>query len=602
MAESPSPLSPDVESSPDSSPSRARQERSDTNATAGAELSRTPSYIQFAPKRAMASFENLVALANYEERLREARRIVWRDRGEKPAEVRDLWECMGHGGRGGARAGGLAFAIRSGVNLILLMTRLKKIPRQYRFALIRHAAFGLDSFRFAAMLGSFVAIYKFLLNYLPLVLPQPTSPSHKRASSRVRPYSLADSPFSDDVDDEEDVDIERAVRTRRGSRHARLSMSAQAHQVWVRKRTRRWYSVLAGAIAGGAAIMFEKRDRRVGIAQQLFVRGLQGSVNAFTSKRGIEIPHGAVLVFSLCCAQIMYAWFLRPETLPRSYDTWIATASKCHRETVRIQRDMCQKGTFRIADMQSLANKKDTTPANKADMLARIARASLPLPDQAFGPPFVPCSALHPWLDSCTLTQLDRFVAVVRWMLPIYGALHLIPMLLFRRDRVLREPARMLLRAALGTARSSTFLGVFVFIYQSAFCLKHNLFNDLTALRSLPPSSSLLAMLAQLVPQPAVDALASRKSYYVLGLLSGLSLLVEDKRRREELAMYVLPRGLESTWLTARGRGWVGRTGQWGEVLLSAAGMGMVMSIYQNEPQHLSGLVRRILYQFIGPN
>ncbi len=64
-------------------------------------ISRMPSYIQFAPKRAMTSFENLVALANYEERLREARKIVWRDRGEKPVELADLWECAEHAGRGG---------------------------------------------------------------------------------------------------------------------------------------------------------------------------------------------------------------------------------------------------------------------------------------------------------------------------------------------------------------------------------------------------------------------------------------------------------------------------------------------------------------------
>ena len=51
----------------------------------------------------MASFENLVALANYEERLREARKIVWRDRGEKPVEVDGLWECFEHAGRGGLR-------------------------------------------------------------------------------------------------------------------------------------------------------------------------------------------------------------------------------------------------------------------------------------------------------------------------------------------------------------------------------------------------------------------------------------------------------------------------------------------------------------------
>lgn len=41
--------------------------------------------------------------------------------------------------------------------------------------------------------------------------------------------------------------------------------------------------------------------------------------------------------------------------------------------------------------------------------------------------------------------------------------------------------------------------------------------------------------------------------------------------------MYVLPKGLESIWVTARGKGWVFRTGKWGEVILTALGMAMVM-------------------------
>lgn len=57
------------------------------------------------PRRyTLASFDNLVVLANYEERLREARKMVWRDRGEPAVEVHDLWECLEHGLRGGLRA------------------------------------------------------------------------------------------------------------------------------------------------------------------------------------------------------------------------------------------------------------------------------------------------------------------------------------------------------------------------------------------------------------------------------------------------------------------------------------------------------------------
>jgi hypothetical protein len=67
-------------------------------------LSRASSYIRFTPRRAVASFENLVALANHQERLKEARKIIWRDRGEPAAELADIWECIEHAGRGGLRA------------------------------------------------------------------------------------------------------------------------------------------------------------------------------------------------------------------------------------------------------------------------------------------------------------------------------------------------------------------------------------------------------------------------------------------------------------------------------------------------------------------
>jgi hypothetical protein len=65
-----------------------------------------PTYRQLRPlpKRAMASFDNLVALANHQERLKEAKKMVWRDRGEPAVEMKDIWECVEHAGRGGMSA------------------------------------------------------------------------------------------------------------------------------------------------------------------------------------------------------------------------------------------------------------------------------------------------------------------------------------------------------------------------------------------------------------------------------------------------------------------------------------------------------------------
>lgn len=108
-------------------------------------------------------------------------------------------------------------------------------------------------------LGAFVALYKTILNALPIVLPVALS-------------SPPPSPFEEDKEDESVPATPLEIPL--SERQPRLSLSAQAHQQWVRKQTRRWHAVIAGAIAGGVSIMFEKRSRRLNFAQQLFVRSV----------------------------------------------------------------------------------------------------------------------------------------------------------------------------------------------------------------------------------------------------------------------------------------------------------------------------------------
>lgn len=146
----------------------------------------------------------------------------------------------------------------------------------------------------------------------------------------------------------------------------------------------------------------------------------------------------------------------------------------------------------------------------------------------------------------------------------------------------MKNPTGMLLKAGWGTARSSTFLGAFVIIYQSElffaavgaylaypymsfnplgyFCFKHHLHAILTAQKA----SSLFRL-----PQSIVDSLISKTSFWYGGLLSGLALLIEEKRRHGELAMYVLPKGLESAWTSAQGHGLVFKTGKYGDSIVS---------------------------------
>ncbi|KAF8914372.1 hypothetical protein CPB84DRAFT_1811697 [Gymnopilus junonius] len=545
------------------------------------------------PKRAMASFENLVAMANHQERLKEAKKMVWRDRGEPVVELDSLEACLVHAMSGGLRSATLAFNIRASVNLVLALLRIHRVPRDYRLAMIRHAILSSDTWRFAAMFGvdfhiSLQILNKCFTNSLSCIKP-------RQHTSAV-----------DDEEEEIDLEARTTLEVPFEKRKGRLSLTKNAQMMLIRKRTRRWHAALAGAVAGGLAIMWEKKSRRTVISQQMFVRGLQGSYNAFTTKRNLRVPNGDVLVFALACGQILYGFLLRPDTLPRSYTGWIQQASKVPSECVRMNHDLVRNGTFNIQDLDQLTHRTDITPLNKTDLLTlrdnflNLATSTDGIPP--YVPCYAPCSAVHPALSSCASVPLDRFFAVFKWMLPIYGALHFIPAVLFKRKAFMQDPGKMLLRATVGSMRSSAFLGVFVIIYQTIFCYKHKLHKVLTLLRTGAIPTNLLTAPFANIPQWVVDLLASKFSFWLPGLAAGLSLFVEEKRRRPELAMYVLPKGLESAWVMARGKGWVFKTGKWGDTLLTALGMAMVMSTYQNDPQHLSGLVRRILYQFIGPN
>jgi hypothetical protein len=146
---------------------------------------------------------------------------------------------------------------------------------------------------FKFLIGTFTSLYKFLINALPILIP----------AINPRKTSQETSTFEeDDDDDSEDLEARLPKTTLEvplKERKARLSLSKSAQLSLIRKQTRRWHAALAGAIAGGCAILCEKRNRRGVIAQQLFVRGLQGSYNAFSTKHGLYVPNGDVIVFAL---------------------------------------------------------------------------------------------------------------------------------------------------------------------------------------------------------------------------------------------------------------------------------------------------------------
>lgn len=153
------------------------------------------------------------------------------------------------------------------------------------------------------------------------------------------------------------------------------------------------------------------------------------------------------------------------------------------------------------------------------------------------------------------------------------------------------SPVKVFSRSLFGSVRSSSFLGVFVIIFQTIFCAAHSLHDRISA------SPYLVAR----TPKWFMDFLAGSTLHWIAGFLTCGSLFVDHARRRAELAAYVLPKGMESMWSVARKRGWAPFV-PGGDLLLTSVGMSLVMGTYARSPEHLSGLVRRVVYQFIGRN
>ncbi|KAG9046168.1 hypothetical protein FS837_004923 [Tulasnella sp. UAMH 9824] len=574
---------------------------------------------QTSPSLAYTSYNNLVSLANAQEGLMESgKKLVWRDPGEPPVILETLRECLVYALRGGFRAAGLAYGIRSGINLFLTLFTLLKRPKKFRFALIRHALFGEEPRRFAAMLGVFAALYKFILNSLPIIIRRWT---YLRKTGFHTPTE--DSNGETDLEaNDEDSPLEMKSRRNKLSsqlsklastlldsatsspsspqRPPHLSSSTQASLQLAREKGYKfdaWHAALAGSIAAGVAILFERPKSRTAVGQQMFVRGLQGLYNAWSRKTGIVIPYGSVVVFWLCCGQILYSFLLNPHTLAPTYDAWIQGMSNAPLEAVLMNRSLVNTGKFDPELLQTIVDGRSKpwkaagpsiiTPASLAGMKEQLKLARQGI----FGPQVVSCEAIHPHRDACIPNIFMKVVECSRMLLPVYGALYLIPAILFKRKALFKQPWHSALRIIIGTVRSSTFIGVFVGILQAGFCALRHLNSP-----NLPPKYRELG-----------KRLAGSQLYWwFFSSLSGLSLLVEDPHRREELAMYVLPKAGESAWITFREEVLgikTRRKGAWkADVALSSLGMGMVMTIYQTNPAALSGLVRRILYQFIGPN
>ena len=325
----------------------------------------------------------------------------------------------------------------------------------------------------------------------------------------------------------------------------------------------------AGAAAGfaaGLALFFEGRERRAGIAQQVLVRGLQQGWNALKEANHISFPfeQGDAFLFIICSAQIMYSYVRHPQVLPPAFYSFIRDTGPIPEAILRAVRGNLHGQP--IGDPLALIEPFKPTPAALSAASSISSTAILPIVD---------CALMHPHTDSCTTHGRNVFFSVFKKIFPVYGTLTLVPAAAFRTKSFIHRPLHMLKRIRVSTVRSSIFLGVFVSSYQEFVCL----IRELTRKGVLKEDW--------------------RGWYWVAGVVSSLSIFIEDKGRRTELALYTLPRAVESIYLIFYGKGYMPHLPGF-EVSMFAAGMGIILGAYHEaesggKQSRMSGFVRRLV-------
>lgn len=271
------------------------------------------------------------------------------------------------------------------------------------------------------------------------------------------------------------------------------------------KRTARWRTLVAGAIAGPSLLLTGTNVRHTSMAIYILLRaavlaarcGIKSEQFGWMC-RPLAWKHGDVFLMCLSSSQILSAWILKPESLPSSY---ISFLNKHGGKDVSV-----------VKTLKELAFKEPLTYLEAVEKYYKSMDMDVQLdPNMS-----IPCRVVHGHQDC--VPHFFRFLgqAYLR-SLPVYLPVYLIPAIIVHRQGLLKKPLPIFSKTLLGTARSSLFL--------SAYCASAWLWT---------------CMLFRTVRvcNPAVVAMGT--------FPTGLAVMIEKKSRRMEIALYCFARALES--------------------------------------------------------
>ncbi|KAI9208932.1 uncharacterized protein BJ171DRAFT_557640 [Polychytrium aggregatum] len=185
---------------------------------------------------------------------------------------------------------------------------------------------------------------------------------------------------------------------------------------------------------------------------------------------------------------------------------------------------------------------------------------------------YIMCGLQHPTTLKCSLNAVQAFHNEWWRAMSLYTPLNAIMVVIFRGSALFKDPLQTLSRLAVSILRSSLFLTCYV-----------------TTAWTLP---------CYLRRFSGTDR---QWHYYINGILAGMMVLIEVPGRRLELALYCMPRALESFWnCGVKWKWWKNIPG--GEAIYFCFATGVLMTFYQNDPAIIHDGYRKVMVRFLGIN
>lgn len=268
--------------------------------------------------------------------------------------------------------------------------------------------------------------------------------------------------------------------------------------------------IVSASISSSLAFLLLPSNLRVEMTLFAIVRSIDTFVTANQSQIAsvvspIFLSLTSTLLFQLSTWQIMYSWFYHPNALPSSYRMWISRLAKMDPRILETLKD--------IKEETVLYNATSALPPKLLNFVQDLGMKDA---QNWRGP--LPCQMAHGGeIAGCIDHTISTFKSGFFDAMKIYVPLNAF-FLLFRLKAKRKRMMKTVYNAGYATIKSSTFLGLFIAIIWAVICLGRNTFN-----RHDRPSGPVLGT-----------------------FICGFSVMLENHARRRQLALYTLPKAIES--------------------------------------------------------